>query len=502
MQLDEPNMALPLASSYNVRGVDGFTNVVTNANDQRKINVIYEPVKNALTGNTTLYVSKRPGAVLRSETYGTSGQTAYLLQTKPGASFNLNGWLFSTSGNDIRASDESTTTTVVTAAGYVPTFADKTVISGTDTLVLQIRNSSEDYRFFFSSDIATFTEISDGDFTGLTHRGKMEFMDGYAFIIDVPTKRIYNSDLNSLANWSASSYITKQIKQEPAAGLAKFGNQLLAFGAGTFEVFRNAGNPTGSPLEPVKSMAQNYGLAWSSVNGVGRYYHIIGGELYFTGRSADGSRNVGIFAYNGQSVSKVSTAFIDKILNSLLFDATENIFSLDRISFYGKTALTIALTSPSATTQRWLMFFPEWNDWFEWNSTVFKPVGNGALHLGVDSNQHRVYTMYNVDTPADSWQDNGTNYDAILQFRLPSKGNSRKFMRWCGFDGTQERTAATIGVQFSDDDGQNWSSSRTIDRTSDKQHLYRCGSYRNRMVRLTNGSNHEGRLEKFLARVD
>jgi hypothetical protein len=60
-QLDKPNLELPLAASYNSRGVAGFTNTVTNSLDQRKVNAVYELYKNPLTGKDTLYVVKRPG---------------------------------------------------------------------------------------------------------------------------------------------------------------------------------------------------------------------------------------------------------------------------------------------------------------------------------------------------------------------------------------------------------------------------------------------------------
>ena len=79
----------------------------------------------------------------------------------------------------------------------------------------------------------------------------MEFMDGYAFVLDNTLKAIYNSDLNSLANWTAANYIVKQIQQDEGRGLAKFGKLILAFGWETMEAFANAGNPTGSPLVSV-----------------------------------------------------------------------------------------------------------------------------------------------------------------------------------------------------------------------------------------------------------
>src|SRR3990167_5049680 len=77
-EFNKPSLGLPLGASYNARGIAGFTNTITNAIDQRKINSIYEPVKNATTGGVTLYLAKRPGVADVGSTYGTTGQVAYL----------------------------------------------------------------------------------------------------------------------------------------------------------------------------------------------------------------------------------------------------------------------------------------------------------------------------------------------------------------------------------------------------------------------------------------
>jgi hypothetical protein len=145
---------------------------------------------------------------------------------------------------------------------------------------------------------------------------------------------------------------------------------------------------------------------------------------------------------------------------------------------------------------------PRWNDWFEWSSTVFIPQASPRLQsvcLGVGSNQHKLYA---ISESSDNWQDAGGDFTRTLQFQIPTSGNARNFMRWFGLKGSIERSACTETASISDDDGQNWTSMGTIDRTVDKQHIYRAGSYKRRQMRFTNASNHEGRLEQFIARVD
>src|SRR5260221_9836332 len=77
--IDEPNVIIPLASSYNERGVAGYTHSITNSEDQRKINCFYELAKNPMTGKGTLTLSKRTGVTLSGNILGTTLQTAYLI---------------------------------------------------------------------------------------------------------------------------------------------------------------------------------------------------------------------------------------------------------------------------------------------------------------------------------------------------------------------------------------------------------------------------------------
>lgn len=491
--LGKPNLILPLAESYNTRGMAAFSNVYTSGIDQRKVNSIYEPVTNSVTHQTTLYVAKRPGMTLQSGSFGTSGQVAYLTCTAPannGLGANSQ-WVFSVSGNDIRASSTGTTTVVYTNSGtsYAPAFVSKTLISGAETLVLQIENSLNSQLVFYSTAIGTFTQITDGDFLGPI--GKMEFMDGFSFYIHPNDLYIYNSDLNSISSWNPSNFIAKQIQTDIPVGLAKFGNQILAFGLESMEVFRNAGYATGSPLETVQQLAQRVGMHARRTAGMTHYTAMSGNRLYFYGNRS-GYLGSGVFAWDGSQMAKVSSTAIDKILAS----ATE-VYSVNAYNFQGKEAVAFALDPTTATTQRWLMYFPAWNDWFEWNSTVHTPVGLNGFKLGVGSNQHKLY-QHGV---ADNWQDDGTDYTMTHQFRIPTQGNNPIVMSMCGLVADTARSALTVNTSFSDDDGQNFSAARGIDMTQAEKHLYRCGMYCNRTVRLTNASNAEGRMEKFIAIV-
>lgn len=494
--VDKPNVIIPLAASYNSRGIQGFTNTVTNALDQRKINSVYEPVTNQVTGKTTLYLAKRPGVDDSGSTYGTSGQVGYLVHHAAGTFGSGTGvWVFSTSGDDVRASSSSTTTVVVTAASNHPAYVDRTAISNNDTVVLQVRNGSTGAQtVWYSTAIATWTQISDGDFTGLSHRGKMEFLDGFAFVADNTAKAIYNSDLNSLSAWSADSYIAKQIVQDDVQGLMRLNAIILCAGQETIEGFRNVGNDVASPLGRLPNLFARIGLPSQIVSGYTHYYATLGNRIFFVSRSGAAGISLGVHMFDGEKFEKVSTPAIDKILS----EQSGSIYSVNKVVFSGKEAIAIALDATTATTQRWLMFFPEWKDWFEWTSTVFTPVNNGEWFLGVGSNQHKVKR---ISRSTANWQDDGTNFTWTHQFRFPGSGNARQRMDSFGVTGDTARAASSLNVQFSDDDGQNWSTARAIDMTSADKRLTRCGAYRERQVRLTHTGNLDIRADTVFARV-
>lgn len=506
---DEPNLVIPMASTMNERGVAGYTHSVTNSEDQRKLNCMFEVAKNNLTGKGTLTLTKRPGVTVDTNSYGSAADTPMLIcralaagHINP-ASLTNTPWIFFKSGASVKVADTSTTTTIFTdILGYSPLHVGITAISLVPNVVLQSKTISLDlaHRVFYGTAIGTWTEITDADFTSLVHRGKMEHLDGFAFILD-RNGLIWNSDTNSLANWTATSFLAKQIKQDYPIGLARLGNQILAFGDYTVEMFYNAGNTTGSPLGRIAHQHEETGIVapYTSASSSGTdYYCIIGKTLFFVGRRAGGGSSVGVFAYSGGEIEKISTGYIDKILAQRVSPLSNGYFSINSFGLSGKMAIAISLTAPTASTQRWLMFFPEWKEWFEWTSTLFQPVNDGEFFLGLGANANKVYSF----PPTDNWQDNGTSYQWFSQFKLPTKGSPRNVLNMYGVDADTARSANDLTVEISTDDCQSFSTLGTIDLTQDRKVLFRGGAFRNAHIRIGNTNAVETRVHSFLARVN
>jgi hypothetical protein len=521
---DEPNVFLHLASSYDERGVRGYETIVTDGKDQQKINCMYENTVNAMTGLRTTRIVKRPGFLSDGSAGGMSASSIpFIASYAPLNSSDVSSeaWMFSVGGNHSSTgnvvfahSNTLATSAGVTVVGGVlawPAWVDKTSISGTETLVLQVASATiaGATRAYYATTFGTFTEITDSDFTSLVHRGKMEFMDGFAFQME-SRNRIYNSDVNTLTSWGASSFITKGIEQDTPVGLARLGRTILAFGIETVEGFHNAGNTSGSPLGRIQGLARKIGLGYTNINWAGggvdpiagkrSYYAKIGGRLYFVGveNNPRAKPGVAVYAFDGSSFNRVSTPAIEKIL----FDRESgDLSNVGTFNIEGKQALAIALSRPNVSPQRWLMFFPEWNEWFEWNSTVFQPAGNGDHFVGI-GNSATAATMVKLGQAGSYVDGSATAYTMTYQFKLPQKGSGRKAMHFAGVIGDTQTSASNLSISFSDNDYQSFSTARTIDLTKDRKQIYRCGNYRQRAVKLEHSAATDCRLEAFIARVE
>src|SRR5262245_41522398 len=113
---NKPNVVLPLAASYNPRGVEGFTATFQQNKDQRKVNSLYEQV------GDQLYLKKRPGFLDSGVVLGASASEAPMLISNGIASGEY--WTFTAHGGVVRVhSGGNPSTTVVTgSAGVYPAF--------------------------------------------------------------------------------------------------------------------------------------------------------------------------------------------------------------------------------------------------------------------------------------------------------------------------------------------------------------------------------------------
>ena len=513
-----PNLSLPLANSYVPRGTAGYTNTEVNELDQRKVNMYYEVSKNALSGQSRLSLAVRPGFITSVGSYfagGEQGQTTYNLGLSPSS---LTGTgpgvpvMFCHAQGSTLAIDFSGVSTIVDASvDRYPVYVGNTIVNAQDYLIVQNVNRSPigvQQTVFYTSSLGQFSSATAftrivSTFTTFTAAGKMEFMDGYGFIADSATNRIQNSNLNTISTWPAENFITKQATADAIRGIAKFKNRILAFGNNTVEVFYNAGLSP-APLAPIKTMTEYIGILGGGWGGDrGEYYTICNGIMYFIGVQsyAGTNANPSLMSFNGERFEKVSPPYIDKYIqdrNTTSF-AGRAVYSIESIYFNGQVAVAINNTFPHVTSQKWLMYFPQWNDWFEWESEVISPINNFGTFIGTGT---RAMSTFAFTTSSENYRDNTTSYSYLTQFRLPTDVSHLKKMPSFGVEADTARATNNMTVEFSDDDGQSWMTGATIDLSQSHKMASRGGSFRERYVRLSGTTSTAIRIHKFLARIE
>ena len=422
------------------------------------------------------------------------------------------------SGNNTRGTVGSTSTSITSGAAIYPVYADLTNISGVKETVVQLYNSTAaNYRAFHASSETGWTEIG-SNYTTFSLTGKMEHLDGFAFQMDV-NNRIRNSSVNSLDLWGGNDYITKSQEQDYAVGLMRFGKTILAFGEETVEGFYNAGRKTASPLAPIRQISARIGLAalnggftnfLNPRNGDRSYYAVVGQRLFFLGRAK--GRGYGLYAFDGTRFEKASSPSIDKILFGATQAGEAGFLNVIPMGVFDTQAVAIGLVHPTTSPQRWLMYFPAWNDWFEWSSLASQPAGDGTRFagIGVGGSAGRLFGFF-AGTPAyNSTVDGNTalvagtsTYTMLHQFKLPKEDNGKARMDFCGLvgDTALDNANANVSTSLSYDGYSTFTYAGAINMSGQDKSLSRLGAFKECEVRLEYSGSTQIRLEKFIARV-
>ena len=360
-----PTVRIPLVGSFNTRGLDGDA-TITASEDQRFLNAIFNVVQNPVTGKATVYVEKRPGwgvdsivAANNASTgfikpqsfnasltaFGDTNSTIYLGTTSVGTitgralhftetivssttyvmikSSDGTGWYFAedaasqtsytgnrTSGSPIISGIASTTGMYVGQAisgtGIPASTRILTVDSGTQiTLTANATSGAGTSTTLTKEPIA---KILDADFiTTGTYISAFAEMDGYLFYT-TDDGNLRNSDLNSVTAYTSTNYVAPNMSPDPPVAIARSKNAIIVLGQASKEVFHNAGNATGSPLQRVPQFFERIGtLDQRSVTQVEN-------DIFFVSTPYEG--DVGVYRIRDFAAQRISTPSIDRILGT------------------------------------------------------------------------------------------------------------------------------------------------------------------------------------------
>lgn len=513
--------------------------------DQRYINAIPERITNPLTGAQSFYVSKRPGFDTLSTpsagnqgtaikvwstsgagtdvitAFGSTNSTLYKNTTSLGAitgtATHLEETIIGTASYVVAPSSDSTawyyaddtgtptqtfsgTTTsgsaVVTGIASTTGFHVGQALSGTGIAagarILTVDSATQITMTANATASGTPTitravlaKIIDSDYPGNASRtttGNFVFLDGYALIMDT-SGRIYNSALNSLDSWGANDFLVAQMYPDKGVGLARYKNQIVAFGKETTEFFYNAGNETGSPLARTDQ-------GFTKIGCVGQNAYVALEDTVAWVSASDIS-GIGLYVLDGLTPRRVSVPSIEA---QLALVNSANIF-VTGAKFVGKTFIVITTTSTT------FVYVIEDDMWHEWSSTT--PLWH---HLtGTSAGSRLIYGISRTSTsgklyylnPSDlQYTDDGTQYTMLIQTSKFDADNSlTKFLRRIAIVGDKYSTTNTLNIVWTDDDYNTFSTARSVDLSSAYTHLEHCGSFRRRAFRITNSSDMPCRLE-------
>ena len=370
-----PTARVPLAGSYNQRGLDGDAALTLNQ-DQRFKNCAFTVVTNPITGKSTVYTEKRPGwgtdslveasaastGLIKPQSFdgtitafGETNSTIYFGTTSVGAitgralhftetlinaigcvaikSSDGTGWYYMAGAKDVTAytadGNNSTTITDIKIAGATNTaglYPGQLLTAGAN-IVAGTRVVSVDAAAFTAVlDTATtggaFTDlaitktaiakITDAQFvTTGTYIGAFAPLDGYLFY---PTDDGYmnNSDLNSVSGYTANARIAVQQSPDKTIGVAIQKSHVVAFGLASNEKFQNAGFSSGSPLQVLKTQIEHIGALDQ------RSITAIEDDIYYVSTPSEG--DIGAYRMRGLQSTRISTSIVDKDMGTVSTD--------------------------------------------------------------------------------------------------------------------------------------------------------------------------------------
>ena len=469
---------IPLAGSIQTRDITNYA-----SRDQQFTNCFSYSIGDEITGGRRIYTQKRKGmaaATVSGVGVGNRGSCVWTNQQKLALSFTKSG------SSSMQVFDESSTQIGGDIANTDACYAiAETMVGTTATLVGIFRDSgSFNPEAWYYPLAGAWTQITDSDFPSSSVISRFSppvQKDGYLFWMTEEGK-IHNSDINSVSAYSANNNIAAQSMPDAGVGIASTGDYIAAFGSYSIELFKNVGNPSGSPLSSITGSAIRIGAAYS-------YIKTIGNAIYFQGvNSETGDR--GIYRMVDGKTSKISTTEIEKYMTQ------DSIWScIGSIKDAGMEHVLF-----SKETQDILAYCTNNNRWWKFaaasNETLIAALSVGTqLSQITAGNTAKIYTISSNTT---EYRDDSVNQTVTIQTAPIDFGTNKvKFWRSLRLIGDKQSSATSITVSFSDDDAINFTTAGTIDMSTDQLNLNGLGSSRRRVWKFTNASNTPLRLESF-----
>ena len=317
------------------------------------------------------------------------------------------------------------------------------------------------------------------------------YLDTYT-VLGGTNGEIYTSAPNNPTVWNALNYITAESEPDGLVGIVKHLNYVIAFSQWSTDFYYDTGSYPGSPLAP----ATPYHIELGCTNGDS----ICSFEQTTIWIGTAKEQGPSVYSVMGVSPSKISTPFIDRILNnSTLADVMAYPLRINGHTFY---ILTLADLNQT------LVYDVNEKVWYQWTmyaigdsdsgvpgiyaEQYFRPsyfAGVGETYFLLDDDNGSLYTM--SDT---YYNDDGAPiyYRSITPI-LDSGTTKRKFYHRIEIVG--DKIPATLMVRHTGDDYKTWSNYRQVNLNNGRPQIYQVGADRRRAWEFLVTDNQPIRLE-------
>jgi hypothetical protein len=463
-------------------------------------NTLFEP---AVEGNS---VFKRPGTSAREVpgavvAYKSQGLFEYAV----GAAL---GGIFAVASNYVSVVPSTSVRcylTGATAGSDLPISSLTDVTQGSSLYTL-IQNGEGMWYF----DGYTATRVTDPDFPTAMVPGVV-LLDGTYYVMD-PDGVIYGSDIQDFTSWNPLNFLQVDRGLGQGVQLVRHLNYVMAVMEFGIQLFFDAANATGSPLSPVanasfKIGAPNYGT-WLPAATVGDDTFL----MIRTRRSSDVG-GLQIWQMSGLQFSIISNPHVDRYLGKADYNPSLNYarVALGGLQIEGHSLLFVTkiMTDGSAGSYS-LVFDINMKVWTLWSTSntdgsqkgyfnglffyrqYFQPVSN--THIGV----------FDQASSFTDWDGNyAVTVPVAAELLIPPvdfKTLQRKFLPALYL--IADTVNSTVAVSWSDDDGATYSTPRTVDLSTVKKMLQRCGSSRRRSWKITHSAATSMRLYSMEVEVE
>ena len=302
------------------------------------------------------------------------------------------------------------------------------------------------------------------------------FLDAYVFV-GTPAGRVYSCNVGDPTIWNPLDYITAESESDQSLAICKHLNYVMNFGQWSLEFFYDNANPIDSPLAAATAYKVEIGCAnGDSVVPFEQTVAWIGTSL---------SNGKGIFLLDGTAPTRISTAYIDRILgNSDMSKVTAYSFKMNGHMFYVCSLHDLNIT---------LVYDFNEKMWNQWTMYAVGTATSGVT--GIYAEQYfrpSYFTKVNNDYYLLD-DDNGTMYTmsdlyytdagAPIYYRAVSDivdngTTKRKFYQRLEIVG--DKVGAIMKVRHTGNDYKTWSNYRSVDLSKPRAQIYLGGADRRR----------------------